>query len=230
MELSDASDDQLWQVCRKLPSDFEPFGQRRWEGKQQGKPDCATCRWFQPLLRPGELDWGTCANPLSPRAGLLTFREQGCEQYQQGKEPGSEDMRRNRSEFKDRIEDLLREALHEFVDAEVAKANKPFPDDKLYIFRHEDKLDTILFSQIHCLFRRTTDDFDRLQAAEEMVAETRREGKRFWDWARGSVARWLERDVSTIRMPDNMLALEDEFWQRIDTAFREALNPKAEDA
>jgi hypothetical protein len=26
MEVSDASNDQLWRVCRKLPSDFEPYG------------------------------------------------------------------------------------------------------------------------------------------------------------------------------------------------------------
>jgi len=53
MEVSEASDKQLWQVCRKLPSDFEPFGERKWAGRSQDKPDCDTCRWFQPLLRPG---------------------------------------------------------------------------------------------------------------------------------------------------------------------------------
>ena len=88
MEVSDASDDQLWQVCRKLPSDFEPYGERKWEGKPRGKHDCGTCRWFQPLLRPGKLDWGACANPHSPRAGLLTFWEQGCERFEQERESG----------------------------------------------------------------------------------------------------------------------------------------------
>jgi hypothetical protein len=53
MEVSDASDDQLWRVCRKLPSDFEPYGERKCEGD---KLDCDTRRWFQPLLRPGQLD------------------------------------------------------------------------------------------------------------------------------------------------------------------------------
>jgi len=226
MELSDASDEQLWRVCRKLPSDFEPYGERKWEGKPQDKLDCSTCRWFQPLLRPGQLDWGTCANPQSPRAGLLTFWEQGCGQFEKEQEPGTEDMRRSRSEFKDRVEDFLREALHEFVDAEVAKANRPFPDDKLFIFRHEDRLDTILYSQIRCLFRRTTGDFDRLHAAEEMVAETQRESKRFWGWARRSVARWLERDASTIRLPDDMQRSEVEFWQRVGQALHEGLNPE----
>jgi hypothetical protein len=69
MEVSDVSDDELWRVCRKLPSDFEPYDER----KREFQPDCSTCLWFQPLLRPGQLDWGTCANPHSTRAGLLTF-------------------------------------------------------------------------------------------------------------------------------------------------------------
>ena len=126
MELSDASDEQLWQVCRRLPTDYAPYGERKREGKKQDNPDCSTCRWFQPLLRPGQLDWGTCANAQSPRAGLLTFWEQGCEQYEKEQEPGTEDMRRNRSEFKNRLEDILRDTLHEFVDAEVGKVNRPF--------------------------------------------------------------------------------------------------------
>jgi hypothetical protein len=29
MEVSEASDVQLWRVCRKLPSDFEPHGDRK---------------------------------------------------------------------------------------------------------------------------------------------------------------------------------------------------------
>jgi hypothetical protein len=94
MEVSDATDEQLWRVCRKLPSDFEPYGERKWGGKRHEKPDCSICRCFHPLLRPGQLDWGTCANPHSPRAGLLTFWEQGCEQFEPEKEAGTEETRR----------------------------------------------------------------------------------------------------------------------------------------
>lgn len=227
MEVSDASNDQLWRVCRKLPSDFEPYGERKWEGKRHGKPDCSICRWFQPLLRPGQLDWGTCANPHSPRAGLLTFWEQGCEQFEQEKEAGTEETRRTRSEFKDEIENVLHDALGEFTKAEVAKVNKPFPDDEFHVFRHEDKLDTMFFSRIPCLFRHTTPaDFDRLQAAEEMAAETRQESQRYWGFARGSLARWLKRDASAILLPDNTDGLEEEFWARIRAAFTEALEQK----
>ena len=123
MEVSDATDEQLWQVCRKLPSDFEPYGERKWEGKPYDKLDCDTCRWFQPLLRPGQLDWGTCANPTSPRAGLLTFWEQGCEQFEEQEEPGPEDTRHWRSHFKDRIENLLNDALFSYAKLKTAKAN-----------------------------------------------------------------------------------------------------------
>jgi len=28
------------------------------------------------------MDWGVCVNPASPRAGLLTFEHQGCEQFE----------------------------------------------------------------------------------------------------------------------------------------------------
>ncbi len=70
--------DLLHTVCRHLPTDFEPFGKRRPSG-----PDCSFgCRHF--LKLPGQLgyDWGVCANPRSPRSGLLTFEHQGCEFFE----------------------------------------------------------------------------------------------------------------------------------------------------
>lgn len=151
MEVSDASDDQLWQACRKLPSDFEPYGERKWEGKPRGKHDCGTCRWFQPLLRPGKLDWGACANPHSPRAGLLTFWEQGCERFEQERESGTGDTRRSRSEFKNRIEDILRQAFAAFTKGEVAKSNG-LPKEKDHLAWHweetiEMSLDLMVYRQ-----------------------------------------------------------------------------------
>ncbi|MDI6768065.1 MAG: hypothetical protein QMD04_00135 [Anaerolineales bacterium] len=65
-------------ICRHLPTDFEPYGEREREA-----PDCSCgCRHFLEL--PGKLgmDWGVCGNPASPRAGLLTFEHQGCEQFE----------------------------------------------------------------------------------------------------------------------------------------------------
>ena len=74
MEDKNPRDDELWDVCQTLPSDWEPRGQRKWLGKPEARPDCAACRWFAERFRTRP-DWGACANPESPRAGLLTFRE-----------------------------------------------------------------------------------------------------------------------------------------------------------
>lgn len=73
------SHEGMWAVCRKLPSDFEPYGERvRVEG-----PDCSCgCRFFVPLHGNLAFDWGVCANPKSPRAGLLTFEHQGCREFE----------------------------------------------------------------------------------------------------------------------------------------------------
>ncbi|MDP3185973.1 MAG: hypothetical protein Q8M58_11930 [Anaerolineales bacterium] len=73
--------EHLHTICRRLPTDFEPYGEREREG-----PDCSCgCRHF--LKLPGKLgmDWGVCGNPASPRAGLLTFEHQGCEQFEERK-------------------------------------------------------------------------------------------------------------------------------------------------
>ncbi|MGO9268889.1 MAG: hypothetical protein ACLQOO_01275 [Terriglobia bacterium] len=223
MEVSDASDEQLWQVCRKLPTDFEPYGERKWGGKLRDKRDCGTCRWFQPLLRPGQLVWGTCVNPDSPRAGLLTFWEQGCEQFEEEQERGTEDMHRNRSEFKDRVEDMLREPFGAFTNGEITKVNG-LPEKKTYLAWHwEQTIEMKLDLMLYLLLKKTTGDFDRRKAAEEMIAETRQESERFWEAARRGFARIDKRDVSTIRLPDNRQGLEDQFWERVEVAIMEAL-------
>ena len=76
--LTPGSHEQLWQIATRLPTDFEPYGQR----KRDVVGDCScSCRWFLPLVAM-PLDWGVCANPASPRVGLLTFEHQGCPQYE----------------------------------------------------------------------------------------------------------------------------------------------------
>jgi Uncharacterised protein family (UPF0158) len=80
-----ATHEELWRIVRKLPSDFEPYGQRNRDA--DGGPDCSCgCRHFMKLA--GELgyDWGVCANPKSPRAALLTFEHMGCREFEQEKE------------------------------------------------------------------------------------------------------------------------------------------------
>jgi hypothetical protein len=73
--------DILWSVCRKLPSDFRPYGKRD-RAQAESSADCSSgCIHFQPLDGEAGTDWGVCANPKSPRAGLLTFEHQGCLEF-----------------------------------------------------------------------------------------------------------------------------------------------------
>lgn len=74
--------DLLWTICRKLPTDFQPYGAR---DRDTADPcaDCSCgCRHFVPLTGDLGADWGVCANAASPRAGLLTFEHQGCPQFE----------------------------------------------------------------------------------------------------------------------------------------------------
>jgi hypothetical protein len=46
--------------------------------------DCSGgCEWYHTLIGPASLDWGVCGNPVSHRAGLLTFEHQGCPEFEQ---------------------------------------------------------------------------------------------------------------------------------------------------
>lgn len=80
--------DILWTLCRKLPSDFKPYGERDRDTAEPWQDCSCGCRHFVKLA--GELgnDWGVCANTESPRAGLLTFEHQGCPQFEP--EPAAE--------------------------------------------------------------------------------------------------------------------------------------------
>lgn len=70
----------LHEIVKRLPSDFEPWGQRSRESAWG--PDCSCgCRWFIPLEEDLRFDWGICSNARSPRCGLLTFEHQGCPEF-----------------------------------------------------------------------------------------------------------------------------------------------------
>ncbi len=70
---------KLRAVLKKLPTDYEPYGER--PDDERG-PDCSTgCRYFIPLQGKLGADWGICMNPKSPRAGLLTWEHQGCKEW-----------------------------------------------------------------------------------------------------------------------------------------------------
>jgi len=78
----------LFKVLKVLPTDYSIYGGEveRWADEKAFYPDCSCgCRFFVPLE--GELgsDWGVCAKPEAPRAGLLTWEHQagfGC--FEQG--------------------------------------------------------------------------------------------------------------------------------------------------
>ena len=70
----------LWRVCKKLPSDFEPYGEQEREGEHWQDCSCG-CRYFHPLAGKVGADWGVCHNKKSPRAGLLTWEHQGCPEF-----------------------------------------------------------------------------------------------------------------------------------------------------
>ena len=67
--------DPLWSVLKRLPSDYSDYGGEveRWADSDKDYPDCSSgCRHWREL----DADWGVCANPDSPRAGLLTWEHQ----------------------------------------------------------------------------------------------------------------------------------------------------------
>jgi hypothetical protein len=66
--------DKLLKVVQTLETDYQPYGKVEREGS-----DCSSgCRHFVKVASDVGDHWGVCANPASPRAGLLTFEHQGC--------------------------------------------------------------------------------------------------------------------------------------------------------
>ena len=79
--MTDPRHNPLHEIVKKLPSDFQPYGQRSRD--DDWGPDCSCgCRWFIPLGADLQFDWGACYNPRSPRRGLLTFEHQGCREFE----------------------------------------------------------------------------------------------------------------------------------------------------
>lgn len=225
----DATDDQLWRVCRRLQSDYEPLGQRKRESQWKKQPDCSGCRWFQPLLRYGVLAWGACANTASPRAGLLTFREQGCESFEQAEEPTDDDSYRSRAEFKDRVENILTEAHGQFIHIEVGKLNDPSAHDSIWLDHYESSIQRALDLLLCRLFKGEA-TFDRLQAAAEVIADLKNESEERWDCGKHACERMLKRRLGDqaakaplVRVPNDIQSLDNEFWRRVDAALSEAL-------
>ena len=224
MKSQNPSDSELWQACRKLPSDWEPHGQRKWHGKREDRPDCNTCRWFAELFRTSP-DWGTCSNPESERAGLLTFREQGCWQHEPEKERRLQAIPSARCGFMRRFEAFLRELAADFIKAQVHRANDPCPDEEPPAPTPEDIRETPLFFVVLRLLRHAEEDFSRLAFAR-MVASARKDTRRYWEFARCYWSQRLGLDISGIGLPPNASELEQKFWGRVVATLAEALRER----
>jgi hypothetical protein len=88
--------EHLFEIVTRMPTDFEPWGQRSQPGDPLTQPDCSChCRFFNRLDGGAGVDWGVCVNPRSPRSALLTFKEFGCPQFEQRYSDGYEDDERS---------------------------------------------------------------------------------------------------------------------------------------
>lgn len=219
MEARNPSDDELWDVCRTLPSDWEPHGQRQWHRKREDRPDCDTCRWFVELFRTRP-DWGACANPESERAGLLTHRELGCWLHEPRKGTRNDMTQPAQCEFVRAFEKFLREQAAEFIKQEVRKANDPMPDEELSPMA-EAVQETPLSVVVRRLLRHA-EDFRR-PAFDAMAARARKDTRRYWDFARCYWSRRVGVDISEIDLPENTRGLEEKFWKVVDATISEAL-------
>ena len=205
----------------KLPSDFEPYGQRKWVGPRQERPDCASCRWFAELFREWP-EWGACANPESPRAGLLTFREQGCWRFEPEDAERDDEALPASGGFRNCFERILREQAFNFILEQVRQANDPLPDDELRAAWPANIRECHLFIMLRRLLSRADEPFC-CQSVDEMAARARWDSSRYWDCARKYWARTFGVDVSAISLPPNPWDLEEEFWGQVDAIIGEAL-------
>ena len=221
MQARNPNDDELWDACRKLPSDWEPHGQRKWHGRREARPDCATCCWFVELFRASP-DWGACANPESPRGGLLTYREQGCWQQEPEEERCHQAARSARCDFMRGFEKFLRDKAADYIRGEVRKANDPSHEEETPGPEREKTRQASVFVIVRRLLRHADEDFRR-PAFHAMAARARRDTRRYWEFARCYWARTVGMDISGIRLPENTRELEGKFWGSVDAAISKAL-------
>ena len=224
MEAGNPTDEELWEACRRLPTDWEPVGQRQWHGRREARPDCDKCHWFVELLRTSP-DWGVCANPESERTGLLTYREQGCWKHEPENKARRHHLRPSRCEFIRRFEAFLREQAAAYIEQEVRRANDPSPEAEPTVPAPERIRETSLFVVIRRLLRHADEDFGR-PAFDAMVTRARSDTRRYWAFERCYWSRIAGEVTTEILLPGNMQELEEKFWRRVDAAIVEALRQR----
>jgi hypothetical protein len=172
---------------------------------------------------------GACANQESERAGLLTYREQGCWQHEPVKERRFQATRPARCDFMRGFEAFLREQAASFIKEEVRKANDPLPEDGPPTPSPEGIRKSPLFIILRRLLRHADEDF-RCPALEGMAARARKDTRRHWEFARRHWARTVGEDVPEIRLPENVRELEEECWGRVNAIIREAPGERGDEA
>jgi hypothetical protein len=167
-------------------------------------------------------DWGACSNPESERAGLLTFREQGCWQHEPENRSSRHHLRPAGCDFLRRFEAFLREQAATYIKDQVRRANDPSPEAEPTVPAPERIRETSLFVVTRRLLRHAAEDFSRT-AFDAIAARAKNDARRYWEFARCYWSRTVGADKSEIRLPENMRELEEEFWRRVDAAVAEAL-------
>lgn len=124
--------------------------------------------------------------------------------------------------FKDWFERVLRGGAAEFVKQQVRKANDPSAEGESAPIGMQK---TTLVVILDCLLGHANKGFSR-PALDAMVASARRDARKYWTYAQCYWSRTVGEDPSAIRLPENMRALENEFWQRVDAAISEALGER----
>ena len=78
-----ATHDELWKIVKKLPSDFEPYGQRNRDTDEPSEDCSCDCIHFAKLEGKLGYDWGVCAKTQKVCASaLLTFEHIGCPEFE----------------------------------------------------------------------------------------------------------------------------------------------------
>ncbi len=108
--------DKFLRVVRTLETDYEPYGKVELDGS-----DCSCgCRHFVMLAGNANENWGICANPESPRAGLLTFEHQGCTKF--------EPILLDRTLTDAQLRSLIAEASEILKDRRRERVDSPVPE------------------------------------------------------------------------------------------------------
>jgi hypothetical protein len=142
--MTDPRHEPLHEIVKKLPSDFEPWGERSRE--EDWGPDCSCgCRWYVPLEPDLQYDWGICYSAQSPRCGLLT--NQGCRKFEATEDNAEEEdwpewlAGKGKTQMERPAEVALLKSLHlrhRELKALLKKSNDHWGfEDPVYRFYHQ---------------------------------------------------------------------------------------------